>query len=235
MLDSCKIVEKLFTNQEQIRDAIALVVTNINPEDLGCTVLDEVNTGNSWLLKHFQSRETGRNRNVFYFPSPKESMINNICCFDDRENILNFIRNGPATCVSPRISLSDQSLYLIIKSIDSFGCLSNLLLKFVDQIIINYSEPSSDLNLWKNRVDQFCRETYSDPNEFVNKAKRIITPSNPHYDDLYQKFNRIHQWSLFLKKVIREEYSGEEFELNRNNPLLSPVFLDITTFLSKFL
>lgn len=234
LLESCLLVEKLFTNQEQIRDEIALIVTHINPEDMGFPALSDVNTGNSWLLKSFQNRESSSNRNVFYFPSPTVSMINNqYSGFQDRDKILDFIKSGTPTVAIPKISLSDQALCLILRSIDSFGCLSTLLFQYIDQIVFAYSEPESDLKLWKNRVDQFCSERFLDPQDFVNKAKLIVKPSNPHFEDIYKKIMRIQQWRSFLEKIASEEFTSEEIELNRNNPLLSPVFLDITTFLSS--
>lgn len=236
LLESCYLVEKLFPNQNQIRDAIALIVTNMNPDYVDFPALEDVFTGKSWLLKLFQNSEVGKNRKVFYFPSPKVEMINGLYSgFQHKDKILSFIKETPSTNIVPRISLSDQALYLIIRSIDSFGCLSNLLLKYVDQIIIDYSEPNSNLKIWKDRVDQFCRERFFDPSDFVNKAQEIIKPSNPYYDDLYDKFMEIQTWRVFLEKIANEEYNQEEIELNRNSEIFKPVFLDITTYISELL
>lgn len=236
LLECCYLVEKLFPNKNSIRDAILLIVTNISQEYVNDPALDDVFTGDSWLLKLFQSKETGNDRKVFYFPSPDKNMVNGLYSgFEHKSKIISFIQKTPSSNVIPRISLSDQALYLILRSIDSFGCLSDLILKFVNWIILDYSEPNCDLKLWRERINKFCSERFLNPSDFVNKARIIIDPSKPHYDDLYDKFNDIQIWREFLEKVANEEYSQEEIALNRNSEALKPVFLDITTYLSELL
>lgn len=243
--DSCIIVENLIRSRPALQPSIALVITKVPPEYLPqnanekLTLLDDVYTKDGWLLKMFKDSAKKDNRNVFCFPNPRQDMIGQpYSGFDDKNLILNFIRNSPVTHIMPFISLSNSSKLLILDNIECFGSLPELLSEFVQVISVSYSESDDYLDLWKDRVDKLCSSTFSSPRDFVNKAKETIYPSTERFDGLYEKFIKIDEWKSFLKRIAVEEFGGEnnaEKCISQNSDILNAVFLDISKYLCDIL
>lgn len=236
--ESCEIVEKLIPEQIHFQSIIGLVITHVDPEFCGDDVsfLKNVECGNGWLLNYFQKKEIGNDRIVFKFPSPTSKMVNQIYPeFNDKKHIINFIKNSSSTSrIVPYISLSDKAKLMILRCIDSFGCLLTLIQKFVDQIRIESTQSSSDLEAWKSCIYQLCRCEFQNPKDFVEKAKKIIPVTNL-IQKIYDQFMEIQDWRSFLEKIALEGVKIKDEVIRKDSQLLSPVFLDITLNLSNML
>lgn len=235
--ESCEIVEKLLPDQNNFQSIIGLVITHVEPDLCSDDVffLKDVECGNSWLLNSFKRNEKGADRNVFLFPSPTRKMIDKTySIFNDKEDIIKFLKKGNTVQITPLISLSNKAKLMILSGIDSFGCLYTLLQHFVDQIRIDSSHSNEDLELWKERIYKLCRFTFKTPEEFVLKAKDIMPETNL-YKNLYNQFLQIHSWRSFLEKIALEGVKIKDEIISRDSKLMSPVFLDITSTLSHML
>ncbi|KAK8888793.1 hypothetical protein M9Y10_033532 [Tritrichomonas musculus] len=242
--ECCQLVETLIPDQQSLRPAISLIITHVNQDDIddandsdGDGLLGNVELGRTgWLLKYFRDHEKSNKKVVFTFPRPtkKEIQDKEYNGFD-RQLILDFIRKGRPTPIVPFVSLSTEAKLMLLSVVDSFGVLSKILQEFELRLQVSSTESDEDLDIWKDRIEEFAKGSYPSPKDLVDKARELINPTTPLYENIYDSLMKIHNWRSFLELIVRDELSSDDQVLYRESPLMSPVFLDITEYFGKLL
>lgn len=124
---------------------------------------------------------------------------------------------------------------MLLSVIDSLGTLSKILQEFVLRLQMSSTQSDDDLDIWKNRIEEFEKSTYPSPKNLVDKARELINPTTPLYECIYDSLMKIHNWRSFLELIVKDELSSNDQVLYREDPLLSSVFLDITEYFVKML
>lgn len=232
--DSCEMVENFIHNKQNLESTVALIISNVKPEYSNELFLEDIETGNSELLKIFKKRESGDNKLVFIFPSPNKEMVDGVYTgFESKDQILNFIHDCPFSIdLMPEVSLGLHAKLTISKSIDSFGNLSELLQQYIDQIQYEYSLSDDELEAWKDRIEKICNYKFKSPKDFVDFSKKII-PTGSKYEQIYNCCLKIDVWRSFLERICTENGPSNDKIFSRNSQVMSAVFLDISKFLSE--
>lgn len=240
---SCEMIEKMIPKREELQPSVGLVITRFDPEDLipdnegdKVSFLDNVDSGGGWLVNHFRNNEHNKNRVVFKFPYPKVENFNDpLKNFEDKDEVLKFIRKKNSAKITPFVALDNKAKLMILRNANIFGDLRIFISLLVDRIRIDIAESDDSFQMWKERIDRLNECKFSTPEDFVNKARDIINPSPNLYESIYEGMLKINEWRNFLDKIVVDDIKYKDEIINRDSPLLSSVYLDITEYFGKLL
>lgn len=204
VLESIRIMGKLFPNLKEIKNTIGLIITKGDVDDTGEYYLSNLQKTNYRELKEWLDYfYSYANEQVFTFPLALKENVGKQYVFSDYDRVMNFILNDYLIDPKIKVSVSDEA-YNTLKLINcensrSMEQIFEELYQIFDEKykLISTLEAYSD---WLANIHLLIDKNINSISDFLVVIQRII-PNSLQYEHIFTKLNECDILNSFIIDV----------------------------------
>lgn len=223
----CKTIERLvqiFTDHNQLKNRIGLVITQGNEDLTGEEYADIINDKPSDKMKDIIRFFSLNEDRFFVFPRPSRSDIGKEYKFQDHDRLISFLKRDPTVNtehqnynIRHQIGLSEKAILFLInlkRILDEEE--SDKVKTVTDKINEQFrkEEKLENIKKWIERMDRIENSNVKKANEFAKIIKSNI-PDYDQYNDDMQSLTEFKVFDRFFDKVFidsREQLIREQIQ-----------------------
>lgn len=207
ILQSILRLEEMFTNHDQLRNGIGLIITKGESDTTGQDYIDLLNDNPPPKMLEWCQFFLGHTDRIFLFPKPPRSEEHNKYHFDDRDKVIRFLSTNPLVDPDHQVALSETARLKMknLRSIHSQNVSDKIQALWIKISAQFRKEQNSDeMGKWIDIMHEILKTKVRNAKGFADVIKNHI-PNSQQYAAEIQSLAEYEIFDNFIDKVLYSE------------------------------
>lgn len=207
--ENLKRVEEMFPDKKELEKGIGIIITKTDEETNVLDFIDELSEDADKIVKYWCNFFQNHPERIFSLPKASIKNVNQVYEYQDRDDLLYFVKNNQIENPIHNIALSEGANdYLSKARLIRNQQLNEIIRKIFLSINSLYSKETnmSSLDQWSNILDNFLKLEIHDTKELKNAIHQYL-PTNIIFEEYEKNLAEFESFDSFINKVFKKSKS----------------------------